>query len=221
MRKVLNQDRAGTLVLGSVYPGIRSENKISSEPMLFGVDCEFAAKHGGPLTQEVMFELVRTFDMTPDTNFPHMRIDTRVHMLMPGMCPAIPGWHCDGVPRSDYSEQPDMDKMSLEMLHASVFLSTTPRLAPTEFIGQKEVTVYYDPNRVWGSVNDHVQRSNTMIPQVPYDGQIVQFTGQTLHRATAATARGWRFFLRASWTDQEPANEIRKQVQVYTTEGGW
>ena len=202
-------------------PGIRPLKRISEEPMVFAADYKFAVNNGGDLTREVVAQLARDnfLDKSPDPEFPHLRIHTRVHMLMPGMYPAIPGWHCDGVPRGDYTAQPDMDKASDRGLHASVFISTTPGLAPTEFL-KGDVSVNFDPEDVWGTVDSGL-RSAQIIPSVPYDGQIVAFTGQTLHRCTAAVTRGWRFFLRASWGDQPAKNKIRNQVQVYTSAGGW
>ena len=140
--------------------------QIEAEPMLYSASWNFARKYGGPLTNQVMGRSARAVKFMLDTQidtYPYLVIDTRVHMLMPGFYPAIPGWHCDATPRTEHYVR--------------------------HFLG---------------------------------DGAILLFSGQTLHRATPALQRGWRFFFRASMMQHPPATKIRRQTQVYTSEStGW
>lgn len=214
------------LTVGRVTP-VRSADEIEREPMLYSASPEYARQHGGPITEEILDHImagcIADFDSVCDQDYPHLTIDTRSHMLMPGMHPAIPGWHCDHVPRF-HGGQPELDKSSATQFNYTVTVGTTGGIAPTEFVSSlRAVDVEYDPERVWGSVSAHVNKQlvNIRTFLLP-DGMVCRFNGQTLHRATAAKERGWRFFFRASRTKHEPNPKIRRQVQVYTSETtGW
>ena len=206
-------------------PGLWTIEEISQEPMLFMASRRFAFSHGGELTRQVLVQLEKqdAFRMVP-TRF-HPVIDTRVHMLMPGMYPTIPGWHCDGVPRRGPDGQPDLSLMDPEQKHWSVYMASGDGVSPTEFIFDN-VSVRYHTRHVWGSVNQSVlRRQNSSEPLKVIraaPGEIYGFNSKTLHRATPCTERGWRFFFRLSYMESEPANQIRRQTQVYMLgEDGW
>lgn len=198
---------------------------IESEPMLFSASPEFAAQNGGVITQRVMKNImseVRQLAETADPKYKYLVIDTRSHMLMPGMYPAIPGWHCDCVPRSTYTAQPDLDKSSCDQLNFCVLIGSEPDIAPTDFL-VSPISLYYDPARVWSSISDGLELiKDTLNISPALQGSVLMFNGQTLHRATPAISRGWRFFFRCSTMQHPPQNKIRHQVQVYTTgSAGW
>lgn len=55
-------------------------------------------------------KFILDFLMKQEKNIDEWTIDIKVHMLMPGQYPCIPGWHIDLVPRGDDGKQM-MDKI--------------------------------------------------------------------------------------------------------------
>lgn len=66
---------------------------VKNTPSLWQADLDTAARYGGDLTRAALGAMRLRGDKK------HVVVDTKVHMLMPGQCPAIPGWHTDGAPR--------------------------------------------------------------------------------------------------------------------------
>lgn len=60
-------------------------DQIKNEPMFFNCSLEFAYNNGGPITRSFIMNL------PDDWNTDQVVFDSRVHMLMPGWYPAIPG----------------------------------------------------------------------------------------------------------------------------------
>lgn len=87
--------------------GRASAEDIHDEPMLYRASWKFASEMGGALTQGVM-ELLEADPWIAAARMADIpiAIDTRSHMLMRGMWPAIPGWHCDGLERQGRYGQP-------------------------------------------------------------------------------------------------------------------
>jgi len=209
---------------------------IVEEPMLFSASPDFAESYGGPLTRSVLRALTRERDRMAAYIAEHPGtygvIDTRSHMLMPGQYPAIPGWHCDAYPRGKGSAgQPDLKAGDPECFHYVVTVSDQPNGVSNTTFMQGVSTLDVDPERVWGSVHEEVVRRGLGLPApgrdggiclwatIP-DGHLTRFKQETLHRATKAHAKGWRWFFRLSMYHSKPMNQIRRQVQVYSTEGG-
>jgi len=193
-----------------------SVSDIESEPMLFSASPDFARQAGGKLT-ELCMDAIESH-LRPNKNYV---IDTKSVMLMPGMYPSIPGWHCDGVIRAKDGDQPDPDKIDRDVKHFVVMISSNKDGVSNTKILCEEVEIDVDKDRVWGSLNDQLEKKNIMSTCIP-DGAVVQFTQDTPHRAEAAHAKGWRFFFRCSEYHMPPMNKIRHQVQVYTRpENGW
>ena len=71
---------------------------INNEPMLFACDSMFAKRQAD--IHEAMY--LAEFIDRAEAHWPgyDLVIDSRCHMLMPGMYPGIPGWHFDECPRS-------------------------------------------------------------------------------------------------------------------------
>src|SRR5215470_8347004 len=86
------------------------EQAIKAEPMLFSASWEFARTNGGPITNAFLDSVV--------TQIKHPAIiDSRVHMLMPGWFPCIPGWHLDDVPRTRADGQPNHESLAYKSEH--------------------------------------------------------------------------------------------------------
>lgn len=88
-----------------------SNEDIKNEPMFFNCDLDFIYKNGGEITKSFVDSMPEGWKQS-DIVF-----DSRVHMLMPGWFPAIPGFHHDDVPRPEIpvgqhfitAGQPDYD----------------------------------------------------------------------------------------------------------------
>jgi len=196
---------------------IRDAATIKREPMLFSCDLEHAKLLGGPLTREVLEKLEEVLPAPRGGR--NWVVDTRVHMLKPHFYPAIPGWHGDAVGRGE-NGQPESFAEDAGQRHYCVLLETTPDLAPTDFLIE-EVEVEIDPEAVWKSVDAAVNEKEVKHAPLPA-GNLCEFTTETLHRCTAATGKGWRFFFRCSEMKTAPRNEIRTQVQTYVDiNQGW
>jgi hypothetical protein len=195
----------------------------SNEPMVYSADIPFAMSNGGPITRWVLHQIFSHTDARlhhdAHPNL-HMVVDTRVHMLMPGMIPAIGGWHCDAVPRTGgpYGDQPDPNDCDPNFMHYCMTVSTA-ETSRTEFVASP-ITVNIPPGvMVWQQVHHEVNQSRPVTIQAPHR-HIMRFDSGTVHRAVPSVDSGWRFFLRLSVYNSIPRNEIRKQVQVYIPHEG-
>lgn len=198
-----------------------TEYQIKNEPMLFGCDKDNAVGMGGPLTDAFVSLLPNDWRNAPD-----LIIDSRVHMLMPGWFPAIPGYHHDDVPRSRKDGQPNYENPEYRSEH--VMMLVNAHVCPTEFaIGELEFVLPVEGEtiyKVWhNEVTQAVEHGALKLEQVP-DKTLAYFDDRTWHQATPAIGSGWRWFIRASRnTHRKPANELRRQVQVYLENpmAGW
>lgn len=218
--------------LGAVLP-IFTQTQVKNEPMFFSASYDYAREHGGPLTQ--------AFLDTIEPAYHDGIIDTRVHMLMPGWYPCIPGWHHDDVPRTRKDGQPDYDNplypqhvMGLigadisrtefalgthnwkpigKVLYASAAEDVEEAIAPKRG--------YFDPPYQFYKVK---WPEPTLRRVTAPMHQLVYFDCRTWHRGMAATGNGWRWFGRVGINTGKPfANEIRRQVNVYMkdVDAGW
>lgn len=199
-----------------------SNDAIKSEPMFFNCDAEFAYSQGGPITRSF-------FDSMPDgwLNKP-LVFDSRVHMLMPGWFPAIPGFHHDDVPRPTIpvgqhfvtAGQPDYDNPRYRSEH--IFGLVNGDICPTQFaIGECEMPKVLDGQLIYRTWHAEVERllADGKLQSVSTpDRALIHFDCNAFHQGVKAKASGWRWFGRASFnTDRtdKVTNEIRQQVQIY------
>lgn len=195
--------------LGEKIPDF-DELTVKNEPMLFRCTVTEARRLGGPITCAFL-DAVGSWGATGN-------IDSRVHMLMPGWYPCIPGWHHDDVPRTRSDGQPDYANPAYHAKHVMSLINGD--ICPTQFaVGKCEMpdvplgdTIY----RVW---NDEVERqikdgklSRLNVPS----NQLIFFDDHSFHRGMIAVHRGWRWFGRLTiGTNLAAKNEVRRQVQVY------
>lgn len=203
---------------------------LTSERMLYSADWHFARAYGGSITQAILDRL---------DGEPHIRkvrsgevagrwvvIDTRVTMTMRGQWPAIPGWHCDGVPRPDKYGQPRLDQISPSVRHYAVILSDREGgVSNTEFLTEP-VECVPNPLAIWESVNAlveaHQSSDATLAFDTAADGDLWEFGQNDLHRAMPAHHPGWRLFFRLTTYHRPPHNQVRYNTQVYVEVGrGW
>lgn len=195
---------------------------IKDEPMFFNCDLQFAYEHGGPITRSFI-------DALPDEwkNSPCV-FDSRVHMLMPGWYPAIPGFHHDDVPRPEIpvgqhfitAGQPDYDNPSYLSDHILGLVNA--KIAPTQFaVGECVMPEIKDGELIYRTWHKEVLRlleEGKMTLEEVSDRTLTQFDYQAFHQGVKAVSNGWRWFGRVSRNTNRVksiSNEIRHQVQVY------
>jgi hypothetical protein len=208
---------------GPVVPPSWETEDYANETMLFSADVGFARKNGGPMTQYALAALEKHYRISEEaTKAPDLYgvIDTRVHMLMPGMIPAIGGWHCDGVPRpgGDYADQPNPRMFDHRVAHYTITTSQS-ETSKTAFLAEP-LDVYLPPGaRVWTALHKAIAEKPRKVVQADH-GWVARFDLGTPHKASVTTTAGWRFFFRYSLYNSVPRNQIRRQVQVYIPHEG-
>lgn len=191
------------------------EEAVKNEPMLFNCSLSAAFDMGGPITRAAIANMP-----SPWGSEENAIVDTRTHMLMPGWCPCIPGWHHDDVARGK-NGQPDYDEMPYSSEHLLLTINT--EIAPTEFITSTHTLPKIKHGVVYGQWNTIL---NAQAPTILRASETTwyEFDWQTFHRGVPAVKSGWRWFIRVSRkTGRKPTNELRRQVQVYlpVPEAGW
>lgn len=205
-------------VFDDFYSPTESDDVVKNEPMFFGCDLQFAFDHGGSITRK----FIEKIDVSSLTAV----FDSRVHMLMPGWYPCIPGFHHDDVERSRVDGQPNYNTASYRCNHIMGLVNGD--ICPTEFaVGDAEFSdvpigeVIY---RKWhAEVESAIDTKKLSAFHAP-SGKLIWFDDRTWHRGTQAIRTGWRWFGRVTFgSKRKHVNEIRKQVQVYlpTPNDGW
>lgn len=204
------------------FAGHIENDEIKNEPMFFNCDYEFAMNHGGPITRDFLASLPDDWKGNP------LVFDSRVHMLMPGWYPAIPGWHHDDVPRPEIpvgqhfitAGQPDYDNPTYKSEHILGLVNSG--ICPTVFaIGECKMPAIPDGELIYRRWHKEVERlvnENELMYSVCQDRTLYYFDWQTFHTGTKANSNGWRWFGRVSRnTDRlnKITNEIRVNSQVY------
>lgn len=186
-----------------------TQNEIKNEPMLFNCSKEWAKKNAGPLTKDFLKNLPKEWRNK------EVIIDSRVHMLMPGWYPCIPGFHHDDVAR-DASGQPNYDKQPYTSVHILGLVNS--EIAPTTFalgvhtLPKVEKDIVY---KVWHNIVTEQVSSGKLRELQAESGKMYQFDWQTMHRGQKAIAGGWRWFIRLTERRHNFTNEVRNQVNVY------
>jgi len=199
-----------------------SNDEIKNEPMFFNSDIDFAYENGGPITRSFLLAIPDRWTISP------LVFDSRVHMLMPGWYPAIPGYHHDDVPRPEIpvgqhfatAGQPDYDSPRYRAEHILGLVNA--QVAPTDFaVGECEMPRVPDGELIYRAWHREVERlladGSMQRVSVP-DRQLVHFDCDAFHTGVKAVAAGWRWFGRVSRNTEradKATNEIRQQAQVY------
>lgn len=200
-----------------------SNAEIKNEPMFFNSSIDYAYEQGSVITRAFIDALPFNWAVSDDIVF-----DSRVHMLMPGWYPAIPGFHHDDVPRPPIpvgqhfltAGQPDYDDPRYMSQHIMGLVNAS--VAPTEFaIGDCDMPRVPDGELIYRAWHPEVvrliQEGRLESVKCP-DRRLVHFDWQTFHQGTRAVENGWRWFGRVSrFTDrvQTITNEIRRNANVY------
>jgi hypothetical protein len=208
--------------IGSPFATYCDASEIKNEPMFFNCGYEFAIKNGGPITQSFLRSLPDNWKNQP------LVFDSRVHMLMPGWYPAIPGFHHDDVPRPPIpvgqhfatAGQPDYDNPRYLSEHILGLVNAD--ICPTEFaLGECVMPEVPDGEliyRRWHKEVEQLLNKKQLTRFIAPDRTLVHFDWQTFHTGTKAVANGWRWFGRVSRNTERVStvtNEIRVNAQVY------
>lgn len=196
---------------------------------LFRASVEDALRYGGDITREA----IGAMNIRNDKKY--VLVDVKVHMLMQGFCPAIPGWHTDGVPRPKMSQSgkgaPDIE-LQESMDSPRFHLLTTGDHCSTMFAKARNIMVNVPSvpsNRLYADINkqmeERVQAGTYQTMTAPR--QVVEFDWWELHTAVYASKFGWRYLIRVTESDtMAPLTNLRDiiktQAQVYTPANiGW
>lgn len=212
--------------------------EVKNTPSLWQADLDVALRYGGELTRAALGAM----EIRGDKQY--VVVDTKVHMLMPGQCPAIPGWHTDGAPRQvvepttwegpgghrgefspvasgppDLAEQERWDELGLA---PRFHLLVTGEGCLTEFVWNPVILEV--PDAATPDLYAHLTRSveelrgNGGADFAPPDScRAVEWDWWTLHQGTLATRREWRFLIRVTESDyHEPLSASRLHEIIRT-----
>lgn len=191
---------------------------VKQEPMLHRASRGFSIRHGGPLTRQ----FIEALDVTWHDE---ILIDSRVHMLMPGMWPCIPGWHHDDVPRTREDGQPNYLTPDYRSQHCMALFGDC---SLTEFaIGEAAFEIPPVGQKIYKALDPQVERlcaAGALERRRVPEATLVFFDWLSWHRGMPTTHHGFRFFIRATRASRlPPRNEIRYNANVYmpVMEEGW
>lgn len=208
-----------------------SEELVKNTLGLHNASLEDALKYGGELTRAAIGAM--NLQLTKK----NIIVDTKIHMLLPGMCPAIPGWHTDGVPRGN-SLDPTVKQApnihAQEEMDSPIFhLLVTGESCLTSFIKERnfKLEVPNEPSTklyqtVSKQVNEKVKTGELTSYEAPSCVPIM-WDWWEIHTGIPAKKHEWRFLIRVTESDiQEPKTDlrdiIRTQQQGYMPmEFGW
>jgi hypothetical protein len=197
------------------------------EPCLFSCSEEGVKEKGGVLARTALFHILNCY---PQDIYNAKQeglsaiVDVRIHRLFTGMYPAIPGWHCDAVPRSRLTGQPRFENINPRAFHVALTLSNEQAgVSNTEFVTDVIRTKIWDDNHVYKDLHEQVEHLKPKTQHIS-DGRFVKFWPKTIHRASPSERRGVRMFFRFSMYHNPPiVNVVDGVQQVYLLKesNGW
>ncbi len=198
--------------LGSFMVEEPPQGVIKNEPMFFNSSVEYAYKKGGPITKGFLDSLPSEWE---DGVF-----DSRVHMLMKGWYPAIPGYHHDDVPRSRKDGQPNYENPEYHSEHICGLVNGA--ICPTQFaVGRAAMPEVPEGQIIYKTWHQHVVKQIEIgalkVVECP-SIHLIYFDCHTFHQGRAAIAGGFRWFGRISRhtaRTKKITNEIRVNANVY------
>ena len=196
------------------YGLVFEKEEINKEPMFYRANADFAYEHGGVITRQFLDNLPDDWKNIPVT------IDSRVHMLMPGWFPCIPGMHHDDIPRTREDRQPNYAQLDYSADHIMGLVNGD--VAPTKFaVGEIDLAIPPIGSVVYREWHPKIMEAvdaGHMQSVKAESYKYIQFDNFAFHQGTKAVASGWRWFIRISRNTERALdckNEIRQQVQVY------
>lgn len=198
---------------------------------LYQASFHSAMIHGGPIVKGALEKLPNEFLFWGRD----VVVDTKIHMLMPGMIPAIPGWHTDGIPRDEKGSPqgkalpflPSLEKRN--MVRYALFLAGGG--SRTAFIPDRHVIVDApdDPSpdlykEIDQDISEKIEKKELGFKLVDFDKWYF-WDWFELHKAMPAEESAWRLLIRVTVGDYlkpRTTDFFRAQEQVYLPlEYGW
>lgn len=206
-------------------------NELKNTFGLWNASLDDAVRYGGEITRHA----IRAMNIRHDRK--HVIVDTKIHMLMAGLCPALPGWHTDGVPRDDKKNPggigtPNTFAQENDPRPNRYHLMVTGKGCLTQFINRPiKVAIPDEPSfdvyKIMSkTVNEMVEKDPSLIWEVP-SATVVEFDWWDIHTGVVAKENEWRFLIRVCESDYyEPRKDLREiirmQSQVYSPRNfGW
>lgn len=212
---------------------------VKATPALWQADLDTAIRYGGDLTRDALSAM----NIRGDRRY--VVVDTKIHMLMPGFMPAIPGWHTDGVPRG--AERDPAGKGAPDMVAQEEMDDRAPRFhlmvagaadCPTRFASDLDVMLEVpdEPHAsLYSMISEQMNDATTngyadgraMKTYEAVPGAVYEWDWWQLHTAIRSRSHGWRFLIRVTESDHHApqrkiAHVIRTQQQVYVPDTfGW
>jgi hypothetical protein len=154
----------------------------------------------------------------PVDNIDEYEFDIKVHMLMPNQFPCVPNWHCDNVPRGQFTglNYPEAARRGGPPM--LLWISNGPH---TEFLA-KPMEMPYTPDdhlEVADFIHAHIQCGHEPVTRVLPSQQWAEFSSLAPHRGVASEEHQWRVFVRATHKsvlpDRPKVHPVRRHCQVY------
>lgn len=197
------------------------QSEVKATLGLVNASLDDAVRYGGDVTRSALGAMKLRHDRK------YIVVDTKTRMLMPGMSPAIPGWHTDGAPRdASFNPQgkglPDQWAQLRDDVRAPRFhLMVTGCGCLTQFVdGPLSIEIPAEPDKDLYAVMSRNTRAAAPKMLAAPSCTVVEFDWHDLHTGVAASAFEWRFLIRvtetdylAPWTDLRQV--IRTQQQIY------
>jgi hypothetical protein len=191
---------------------------------LWNSSLDDAVRYGGEITRQA----IKAMNLRHDRK--NIIVDTKIHMLMKGMSPAIPGWHVDGAPRDNNknpqgSGKPDTFAQENDPRPNRYHLLVTGQGCLTQYINQPiSAPIPSTPSyQVYEMMSTHIQQkvknNPDLIMSVP-SCTVIEFDWWDIHTGIIAKKNEWRYLIRVCESDYyEPQKDLREvirmQSQVY------
>lgn len=226
-----NYDFDSSATYGPSFDTGFTQEQVKNEVMFFNSDLHYAHDKGGPITKAFINAFVDEWYVKygkyigcSDYDFDDFVFDSRVHMLMPGWFPCIPGFHHDDVPRKSFADDPlgQPDYSQNRLYHSRHCMGmVNGDICPTQFaLGRASLPIPEHDiiYKHWHPMVEQLVADERLRLCDATSGRLLYFDCDTLHQGQAARANGWRWFGRISWNTERTkhiTNEERRQVQVY------
>ena len=208
-----------------------SDNEIKNTFGLWNASLDDAIRYGGEITRAAIQQMNLRHDRK------NIIVDTKIHMLMKGWSPAIPGWHTDGAPRDNNknpngSGKPDTFAQEGDDHYNRYHILVTGTGCLTQYINQP-LAVYipdepsYDVYSIMSKdVSERLKLQPNMVSTMP-SCTVMEFDWWDIHTGVVATKKEWRYLIRVCESDYyEPRTDLREvirmQSQIYSpADFGW
>jgi len=196
-----------------------SQELIKNTLGLHNASLEDALKYGGELTRQAIGSMNLTMSRK------YITVDTKIHMLVPNMCPAIGGWHNDGVPRGEQLDPNAKSKpniQSQEELDSSIFhLLVTGDSCLTQFIKERDIELdvpAVPDTSLYRMMNEQVTEKVKNGELTSYEMPSctpVMWDWWELHTGVPAKKHEWRFLIRVTESDHiKPKTDLRDIIRI-------